>query len=215
MNNYDKFKNKGPFRTEIMIVAVLAIIVLLVFLFPRFDRNSKIEKETTIIFIESIDVPIVDLVEVDVPAPRPVIPVLDEESDLPLDSTLFVWDFDTYEGDDTPPLPPDGNDDGTVIFTPYDEPPVPIGGMAAIARNVVYPEIAKEAGIEGTVYVQSYIDEKGVVQNCVINKGLPGTGLDEAAMDAIKKTKWKPAVQRDRSVGVWIAIPVTFKLNTR
>jgi protein TonB len=44
-------------------------------------------------------------------------------------------------------------------------------------------------------------------------KGFPGTGIDEAAIEAIKKTKFKPAVQRDRNVGVWIAIPVTFKLS--
>jgi protein TonB len=141
---------------------------------------------------------------------------MEEGIDTPMDSALFVWDFDTYEGNDTPPPPlPTGTISNDVDFTPYDEPPVPIGGMAAIAKNVVYPEIAKEAGIEGTIYIQSYIDEKGLVLNSVVNKGMPGTGLDEAAMDAIKKTKFIPAQQRDRNVGVWIAIPVTFKLNTR
>lgn len=216
MNNYDKFKKRSRFRLEIMMVIILFLAVLVVFLFPRFDRDSQIVEETKIIFIESIDIPIVDLQETDVPEPQPVIPVMEEGIDTPMDSALFVWDFDTYEGNDAPPPPlPTGTISKDVDFTPYDEPPVPIGGMAAIARNVIYPEIAKEAGIEGTVYIQSYIDEKGVVQNCVINKGMPGTGLDEAAMDAIKKTKFKPALQGDRKVGVWIAIPVTFKLNTR
>jgi len=38
-------------------------------------------------------------------------------------------------------------------------------------------------------------------------------GLDEAAISAIKKTRFKPAKQRDRDVGVWIAIPVVFRLK--
>ena len=216
MNNYDKFKKRGPFRMEKALVGVLIALITVLIIIPRSERESKNEKETKIIFIESVEIPPVDLQKTDVPEPTPVIPVMEEGIDTPIDSTLFVWDFDTYEGSDTPPPPlPTGSISNEVDFTPYDEPPVPIGGMAAIARNVIYPDIAKEAGIEGTVYIQSYIDEKGVVLNCVVNKGMPGTGLDEAAMDAIKKTKWKPALQGDRKVGVWIAIPVTFKLNTR
>ena len=46
-----------------------------------------------------------------------------------------------------------------------------------------------------------------------IVKGLPNTGLDEAAMEAIRKTRFKPAKQRERAVGVWISIPVNFKLK--
>jgi protein TonB len=49
----------------------------------------------------------------------------------------------------------------------------------------------------------------------VILKGVPNTGLDEAAVDAIKKTRFKPAKQRDRNVGVYVSIPVIFKLQSR
>jgi protein TonB len=77
----------------------------------------------------------------------------------------------------------------------------------------VYPEIAQEAGIEGTVVVQAFVSEFGIVTECVILKGVPNTGLDEAAVAAIKKTKFKPAKQRDRNVGVYISIPVIFKLQ--
>jgi protein TonB len=44
-------------------------------------------------------------------------------------------------------------------------------------------------------------------------QGIPNTGLNEAAMAAIKKTRFKPAQQRDRPVGVYISIPVNFKLK--
>jgi len=43
---------------------------------------------------------------------------------------------------------------------------------------------------------------------------MPNTGLEEAAIAAIKKTRFKPAKQRDRNVGVYISIPVIFKLKS-
>ena len=39
MNKYDKFKKIGPFHTEIAVLIVLALIMVLVFLFPRFNRE--------------------------------------------------------------------------------------------------------------------------------------------------------------------------------
>ena len=76
-----------------------------------------------------------------------------------------------------------------------------------------YPIVAQQAGIEGVVVVQTFIDEKGRVKETLILKGVPNTGLDEAAMEAIRKTRFRPAKQRERAVGVWISIPVTFRLK--
>ena len=211
MNKYEKFKKVGPFRIEVAVVIVLALIVVLVFLFPRFDRETEIEKETTIIFIQSQEVPLAELQKMNLPTPRPAIPVMSEDEEIDISITLEDMKFDEYEGIDAPPPPKDPNEARQDTFRVFDEAPAPIG---SIAENIIYPDIAREAGIEGTVIVQCFIDDKGVVQTCVVMKGMPGTGLDEAAMDAIIKTKFKPAVQRDKPVGVWIAIPITFKLNT-
>jgi len=82
-----------------------------------------------------------------------------------------------------------------------------------LRRHIHYPEIAQEAGIEGTVIVQAFINEEGRVTQVNIVKGIPKTGLNEAAIEAVKKTKWKPAKQRDRAVGVWYSIPIVFKLK--
>ena len=59
----------------------------------------------------------------------------------------------------------------------------------------------------------NFVDKKGKVTETVVLKGIPNTGLDEAAMTAIAKTRFKPAKQRDRAVGVWISIPVNFRLK--
>lgn len=148
------------------------------------------------------------------PPSRPAIPVESEDEDFSEDISMDIdMDFDDYVAWEAPPPPPEENAGPTIRFIPYDEPPKPIGGFEAIQKNVVYPEIAQEAGIEGTVIVQAFVDKKGKVQDCVILKGVPNTGLDEAAIKAIKMTRFIPAMQRDRKVGVYISIPVIFKLR--
>ncbi|NOZ61863.1 MAG: TonB family protein [Calditrichaeota bacterium] len=110
------------------------------------------------------------------------------------------------------PKPPQTVEEG-VVFVPYDEAPRPIGGFAAIQKNLQYPEIARKACIEGTVVIYAKISKDGAVEETKIVKSLgKNNGLDEAAVAAVKKTKWKPAKQKDKSVGVWVSVPVKFKL---
>jgi TonB family protein len=90
--------------------------------------------------------------------------------------------------------------------------PEPIGGLKAIQEKIVYPEIAKRAGIEGKVYVQAFIDEKGNVVSAKILKGI-GAGCDEAALNAIKKTKFIPGGHNGRTVKTQVSIPIVFKLQ--
>jgi TonB family protein len=97
-------------------------------------------------------------------------------------------------------------------FVSVDEMPEPIGGIAAIQKNIKYPEIARRAGIEGKVYIQAYIDEKGNVTKTTILKGI-GAGCDEAAMNAIKKVKFIPGRQGGKPVKVQVSVPVIFKLS--
>lgn len=215
MNQYDRFKGRSAFITELCLVIVLFMTVLVLYVFPKFERDAVQMEETVIEFVESEDVPQVELQQIQAPQQQPSIPVLSENEEISEDFTIEDLDFEDYEAVEAPPAPTGGDGQGIVVeFIPYDEPPVAVGGQAAISRNVIYPEIAREAGIEGQVVVQAFINESGVVEHCLILKGMPGTGLDEAAINAIKKTKFKPAKQRDRNVGVWISIPVTFKLNT-
>ena len=90
--------------------------------------------------------------------------------------------------------------------------PEPIGGIQAIQSKIIYPEIAKRAGVEGKVYVLAFVDEKGDVTNVKIIKGL-GAGLDEAALNAVKQTKFKPGKQRGKPVKVQVSIPIVFRLQ--
>jgi len=99
-----------------------------------------------------------------------------------------------------------------VQFIPYDEAPTPIGGFKTIQNNVIYPEEAIKNKIEGTVILRCFVSKYGFVTEVIVLKS-SNEILNEAAINAIKITIFKPARQRDRFVGVYISIPVVFKLS--
>lgn len=98
-------------------------------------------------------------------------------------------------------------------FVPFDQPPEPIGGYAAIKSKIVYPEIAKQSGIEGRILIWAQIDEEGNVVRMKVMKSLGPKVFDEAAMNAVRDVKWTPAKNKGELVKVWIAVPVDFRLN--
>ena len=87
-------------------------------------------------------------------------------------------------------------------------PPVKIN-----APQPQYTEIARKARIQGVVIVQAIIDKEGNVTSVKLLKGLP-MGLDTAALDAIKRWKFKPATLADgRPVAVYYTLTVNFQLQ--
>ena len=91
--------------------------------------------------------------------------------------------------------------------------PQPLAGFKQIQENLVYPDIARKAGVEGRVIVYAQIGIDGTVLQTKISQSLGPNGCDEAAIKAIKSVKWLPAKCKDKPVIVWIAVPVDFKLN--
>ena len=204
MKFINPLKVKYPIVIRVTILIGIGLIITNFLLFPRFGNNLEFEDVDQVI-IENIDIPQTQQIDNTPPPARPSIPVPSDDEDIADDLTLDELDFDDFSNLDAPPPPPSGP---KVVFIPYDDPPQP---MTSIRPQ--YPEIAQEAGIEGVVVVQAFIDKKGRVKETLILKGVPNTGLDEAAMEAIRKTRFKPAKQRERAVGVWISIPVNFKLK--
>ncbi len=189
-------------------VTGLSGILILIFtflVFPRSTNKMELDEEFQII-IEQIDIPQTEQFDQPPPPARPSVPVESESEDIADDVTLDEFNLDEFDAWDAPPPPPEGP---RVKFIPYDDPPVPLRPI-----RPKYPEIAQEAGIEGTVVVQVFVDEKGRVKDTVILKGIPNTGLDEAATEAIRNVRFRPAKQRERAVGVWISIPVNFRLKS-
>ena len=196
---------KYPIISRASVLGGMSLITLGFLSFPRFVNKIVLEEEVQIV-IEQIDIPQTEQFDRPPPPARPSVPVESESEDIADDVTLDEFNLDEFDAWDAPPPPPEGP---RVKFIPYDDPPVPLSPI-----RPRYPEIAQEAGIEGTVIVQVFVDEKGRVKETVILKGIPNTGLDEAASEAIRTVRFRPAKQRERAVGVWISIPVNFRLKS-
>ena len=100
----------------------------------------------------------------------------------------------------------------TLFLVMVHELPEPVGGIRAIQQNVTYPESARKASIEGTVYVEAFIDKSGNVVRTTVVKGVRAD-IDEAAQVAVAKTLFKPGQIKGEPVNVRISIPIRFKLS--
>jgi len=195
---------------EIALTFALLICIILFQAFKKIERKN-VEKQIELEKIEAEEIPQTQQEKLPPPPSRPAIPIESESEDIPDDVTIDDTEINFEEL--PPPPPPPVEDETASFFVAYDEPPEPIGGFMAIQKKLVYPEIARKAGIEGTVTVQAQISEKGEVINTRILVPLGNSGCNEAAIAAIKAVRWKPAKQRDKPVTVWVSIPVRFKLK--
>lgn len=151
------------------------------------------------------------------PPPRPPVPVevpndvLLDDITLDLDASL---DIDLAVADLPPPPPEPVIEEAPEpeIFVVVEEMPTMIGGLAALVADLDYPELARKAGLEGTVVVEVVIPPSGVPQDPQIRRSV-GSVLDAEAVRAVMEQRFTPGMQRGRAVTVAMNIPVKFALN--
>lgn len=79
-----------------------------------------------------------------------------------------------------------------------------------------YPELLRQAGIQGRVMVQAIIDTTGRAEpNSVKTIQSPNPGFDQAAKNYVLKALFRPARVHGRAVRVLINIPIDFKITNR
>jgi len=76
-----------------------------------------------------------------------------------------------------------------------------------------YPAIGREGGVEGTVGLMVYVAPDGLVKNVVVTQPMEIEAFNQAAVDAAYKCTFTPALQNGKPIGVWIAMPVNFKMK--
>ena len=82
-----------------------------------------------------------------------------------------------------------------------------------VNQRLVYPEIAKENGVQGRVTLQFTVEKDGSVTNVKVLRGVDPS-LDKEAVRVVSMSpKWKPGKQRDRAVPVTYTFPVIFQLR--
>ncbi|MFN8415343.1 MAG: energy transducer TonB [Cytophagaceae bacterium] len=123
----------------------------------------------------------------------------------------------------------DGEDDGIIggtgqqerIYDFVSENPAFDGDPSGLAfkkflqNRIVYPEAARQKGVTGSVYIQFVVTANGDVSNPKVVRGIPGSGLDDAALDAFKKKipKFSPGKNNGVAVPVYQTVKIDFVLK--
>jgi len=194
-------KERFPLYLRISVLSAVLFFIVGFYLFPHYTLHPYIPRVEQPTKLEDVPEEI-ERVEELPPPEKPQLPVEAESEEEIQQATIEkTADFETFE---KLPIEPGGE---TPDFVAYDTPPRP----KQIVKPV-YPQIAKQAGIEGTVILKLLIDVNGKVLDVKILKKLT-PDLNNAAVQAAYATSFYPAKQRDKPVKVWVSYPMKFVLQ--
>ena len=208
----DYFELNYPLRIRVVFISVMFFLISVFYFFPRIIESKSIIEEAE--YTEILKVELITIIQQQqkFESARPAIPIeADEDSEI---DTLDFMDTD-IEGFDSWSAPLVKKKKGR-RFIAYDKAPT-----SKRTLSPRYPEFCKATGIEGKVTIEFYIDEAGKVdQSSVAIFVDPITGkkasipcLDQVCIDAIKKSKWRPARQGKEKVGVYLTKTFNFSLE--
>ncbi len=206
-----KRKYRRVFETALIIA--LALLIIAFKYFPEFEQTElNLEGPQELVQVEDVEATKQEAAPP--PPPKPPIPIEAPSDEVLEDIEISETELDVNAEVAAPPPPVEEEEEEVepVFFVAVEQQPEPIGGLEGIQKRIVYPEIAKRAGVQGRVFVKAYVDENGNVVKVELLKGI-GAGCDEAAMEAVKNTKFSPGRQRGKPVKVQVSIPIVFKLN--
>ena len=207
----DRFKQGfgNWFWGSLLVAAVLHFLM-----FAFWPEMSTADVSFTTEELEAIELP----PEVEIPPPpeqiaRPATPVI-SDAVIDEDVTIASTTFEDNPIENLPPPPTaSANEDLSAAprFTPFTVRPE-LRNRAEVARALErnYPPLLRDAGIGGETLVWFFIDENGRVQKTQINKSSGYEALDKAALTVDEQMQFSPALNRDKKVPVWVAIPIVF-----
>ncbi len=195
---------------------------LVAFEWRHYERPEVDLGTLDIDFIEEEDIPITR--QEQPPPPPPPEPsqeliIVDDDVELEEEYTIDI-DADVFtEVQEFTPIVIEEEKafDEEVIFTVVEDQPEFPGGEAArqkfLEDNLRYPQMAREAGIQGTVFVTFVVERDGSVTDVRILRGIGG-GCDEEAVRVVSMMpRWEPGRQRGQPVRVQFNMPIRFRLN--
>jgi|TARA_B100000508_G_scaffold48390_1_gene37606 protein TonB len=98
------------------------------------------------------------------------------------------------------------------IYLNVEKMPIIKGGFAAVGKKIKYPNIAKQMGMQGVVYIGFIVNSEGKVEDPKILKSVAKI-LDEEAIRVIEKEiEFEPGYQEGKAVPVRFVLPIKFKL---
>lgn len=226
-----KKTEKASLENKRLIFAEVGLIAALLAVLAGFESstrakevallqgNTQIDNEDDILAIP-LDTP--------PPAPQaPALPMLSDELEIVEDDVIVDLDFQSLDDTDIPvdiqeyvrqEVVEEDVEEETLPFVTVEQKPTFNGGDANdfakwVNSRLVYPEIAKDNGVEGRVVLQFTIGKDGRLQDVkVLNS--PDESLAREAIRVVSSSpKWEPGRQRDRAVKVSYTFPVIYRLR--
>lgn len=226
-----KKTEKASLENKRLIFAEVGLIAALLVVLAGFESstrakevallqgNTQIDNEDDILAIP-LDTP--------PPAPQsPALPMLSDELEIVEDDITVDLDFQSLDDTDVPvdiqeyvrqEVVEEDVEEETLPFVTVEQKPTFNGGDANdfakwVNSRLVYPEMAKENGVEGRVVLQFTIGKDGRLQDVkVLNT--PDESLAQEAVRVVSSSpKWEPGRQRDRAVKVSYTFPVIYRLR--
>lgn len=228
-----KKSEKASLENKRLLFTEIGFVVALIAIYFAFNWSST-EKEVATLETEVANVEVEDMVPItqETPPPpeaAPKIPILSDQIDV-VDDNIKVDDnmFQNLEDDansgveimDYIESAPEEEtvEEEAIPFQLVEEKPSFNGGDANefskwVNSKLVYPEIAKENGVQGRVTLQFTVNTDGTVSNVKVLRGVDSSLDKEAVRVVTSSPKWKPGKQRDRAVKVTYTFPVIFQLR--
>ena len=226
-----KKTEKANLENKKLLFVEIGLIISLLIVFIAFEwtqaevKVSNLEDTTQVVTEEEI-IPITQ--ETPPPPPSaPKIPILSDQIDI-VDDEIKIDDdmFMNLEDDasigveimDYVEVQEEVVEEEAIPFQLVEEKPSFQGGDANqfskwVNSRLVYPEIAKENGVQGRVTLQFTVEKDGSVTKVKVLRGVDPS-LDKEAVRVVSMSpKWKPGKQRDRAVPVTYTFPVIFQLR--
>src|SRR5574344_31096 len=223
---------KANLENKKFLFAEIGLVFTLVFVLAAFEWKSYEKNETTFKVESAVEIEVENIpITTNTPPPtpeQPKVPVLTDnidivEDDIVVENDLFISLEDTKDmgvniTDYVEEVYEEEIEEAPIPFALVEEKPSFMGGdantfSAWVAKNLEYPEIAKENGLQGRVILQFTVNPNGTVSNIKVLRGVDSS-LDKEAMRVIASSpKWTPGKQRDRAVKVIYNFPVIFQLR--
>lgn len=208
-------KKKGTFFFLGLVLSLSLILVA--FEYKIFD---DIETEQAVLEMDLMEE---EVIPPSVPPPPPpppppqtatVIDIVDDEEEIE-EEPEFDLEIDMDTEIDIIDEPEEEAE--AEIFTIVEDMPEFPGGQEELfkylGKSIKYPPMAKEAGIQGVVYVSFVVNEKGEIKDVEVLRGIGG-GCDDEAIRVVKAMpNWTPGKQRGKPVKVQYNLPIRFRLS--
>jgi len=221
-------ENKKILFREIGMIVALAL-VFLAFEWKTYEKQSNSMRNTEAVIIEEEMIPItretpppppempkeptvadfLDIVDDDIKIEHELIINTEDNKNLGIEIRDFVYNTGNIEEEIV---------EEEIRFEIVEEKPKFQGGdensfRTWVNERLVYPEVAKENGVQGRVTLSFVVGTDGRVTDVTVLRGID-PALDKEAVRVVSSSpRWTPGRQRDKPVKVRYNFPIIFQLR--